>query len=61
MYVTSYIAMLSLLILRSSEVVKIPKDWVLSVRSCSLSDLISIAPYGLDAQLCLSLALYVEM
>ena len=41
--------------------VKIPKDLVLSVRSCSLSGLISVVPYGLDAQLCLTLALYVEM
>ena len=41
--------------------VKIPKDVVLSARSCSLSGLISVIPYGLDAQLCLSLALYVEM
>ena len=41
--------------------VKIPKDVVLSARSCSLSGIISVIPYGLDAQLCLSLALYVEM
>jgi len=41
--------------------VKIPKDLVLSARSCSLSGLISVIPYGLDAQLCLSLALYVEI
>ena len=41
--------------------VKIPKDLVLSVRSCSLAGLISVVPYGLEAQLCLSLALYVEM
>ena len=46
---------------RLSEVVKIPKDLVLSVRSCSLSGLITVVPYGVDAQLCLSLALYVEM
>ena len=60
MYVTSYIPML-LNSPRLSEVVKIPKDLVLSVRSCSLSGLISVVPYGLDAQLCLSLALYAEM
>ncbi|KAF8806667.1 SET domain-containing protein [Phlegmacium glaucopus] len=41
--------------------VKIPKDLVLSVRSCSLSGLISVVPYGLDAQLSLSLALYIEI
>lgn len=34
---------------------------MLSVRSCSLAGVIANAPYGLAAQLSLSLALYVEM
>lgn len=42
-------------------VVKIPKTAVISVRSCSLAGVIPEAPYGLAAQLSLSLALYVEM
>ncbi|KJA28742.1 hypothetical protein HYPSUDRAFT_128800 [Hypholoma sublateritium FD-334 SS-4] len=40
---------------------RISKTSVLSVRSCSLAGVISNAPYGLAAQLSLSLALYVEM
>jgi hypothetical protein len=43
------------------SVVKIPKTAVISVRSCSLAGAIPEAPYGLPAQLSLSLALYVEM
>jgi len=42
-------------------VVKIRKDAVLSVRTCSLAQYISFVPYGLGAQLSLSLALYAEM
>ncbi|KAF8911619.1 hypothetical protein CPB84DRAFT_1762387 [Gymnopilus junonius] len=41
--------------------VRIPKDAVLSVRSCSLSGYIPFSPYGLEAQLALSLALYAEI
>ncbi|CAA7260429.1 unnamed protein product [Cyclocybe aegerita] len=41
--------------------VKIPKDSVLSVRNCSLAGSIPFAPYGLDAQLSLALALFVEL
>ncbi|PPQ67954.1 hypothetical protein CVT26_005834 [Gymnopilus dilepis] len=41
--------------------VRIPKAAVLSVRSCSLSNYIPFSPYGVGAQLTLSLALYVEI
>jgi hypothetical protein len=42
-------------------VVRIPKSAVLSVKSCSLSDSITPEPYGHEAHLALSLALYGEM
>ncbi|KAJ3827615.1 hypothetical protein F5880DRAFT_1474234 [Lentinula raphanica] len=42
-------------------VVKIPPKAVLSVKSCSASRIIESRPYGLDAQLALSLALLVEI
>jgi hypothetical protein len=42
-------------------VVRIAKDSVLSTRSCSLADYIPPVPYGLGAQIALSLALYGEM
>lgn len=42
------------------SVVVIPKSAVLSTRSCTLADHIPHAPYGHDATLTLSLALYSE-
>ncbi|KAF9479094.1 SET domain-containing protein [Pholiota conissans] len=44
-----------------TTLVKIPKSAILSVRSCSLEAVIPEAPYGLGAQLSLSLALYAEI
>ncbi|PPQ88992.1 hypothetical protein CVT25_005091 [Psilocybe cyanescens] len=41
--------------------VRIPKDAILSVRTCSLAGFIPFNPYGLGAQLSLSMALYAEM
>ncbi|KAJ3851944.1 hypothetical protein EV368DRAFT_83037 [Lentinula lateritia] len=41
--------------------VRIPKTAVLSVKSCSASPFIESSPYGLEAQLALSLALLVEI
>jgi len=43
------------------SVVRIPKEAILSVRSCSLANHIPVVSYGIGAQLSLSLALYVEM
>ncbi|KAJ3841716.1 hypothetical protein F5878DRAFT_658263 [Lentinula raphanica] len=42
-------------------VVRIPPKAVLSVKSCSASRIIESRPYGLDAQLALSLALLIEI
>jgi hypothetical protein len=44
-----------------APVVTIPKSAVLSVRSCRLAKHIPFAPYGLEAQLALALALYGEL
>ncbi|KAJ3880005.1 hypothetical protein F5051DRAFT_483120 [Lentinula edodes] len=41
--------------------VKIPRTAVLSAKSCSASQFIESSPYGLEAQLALSLALLVEI
>ncbi|KAF9077619.1 hypothetical protein BDP27DRAFT_480769 [Rhodocollybia butyracea] len=45
----------------SQTLIKIPKSAVLSVKSCSASQFIETSPYGLDAQLALSLALLIEL
>ncbi|KAF4621125.1 hypothetical protein D9613_000996 [Agrocybe pediades] len=44
-----------------TTLVKIPKDAVLSTRTCSLAGIIPIIPFGLGAQLSLAVALHVEM
>jgi len=46
---------------RNEIVASIPKAAILSVRSCALVDKIPSAPYGLGAQLALSLALCYEL
>ncbi|KAJ3747324.1 hypothetical protein DFH05DRAFT_799461 [Lentinula detonsa] len=51
----------STLIEASQTLVKIPKTAVLSVKSCSASQFIESSPYGLEAQLALSLALLIEI
>ena len=48
-------------LIRFYSVVKIPKEVVLSVRTCFLAEHITFIPYGVGAQLSLSLALYSEM
>jgi len=48
-------------LIRFHSVVKIPKEVVLSVRTCFLAEHIKFIPYGVGAQLSLSLALYSEM
>jgi hypothetical protein len=42
-------------------VARIPKEAVLSIRTCSLAKYIPVVSYGIGAQLSLTLALYVEM
>ncbi|KAM6502690.1 hypothetical protein JOM56_002667 [Amanita muscaria] len=45
----------------NTKLVRIPRHAVLSTKSCTLSEHMSSTPYGLGAQLALSLALYAEI